>query len=59
VLFFKLFNRKGRKDYKIYLGLASMNFYDELEEECLAHGIAVIKQVGDIVIVNDAHLKVF
>jgi hypothetical protein len=47
------------KDYKIYLGLASMNFYDELEEECLAQGIAVIKQVGDMVIVNDKQLKVF
>ena len=47
------------KDYKIYLGLASMSFYDELEEECIKNGIAIIKQVGDTVVINDAHLKVF
>jgi hypothetical protein len=47
------------KDYKIYLGLASMSFYDELEEECIHQGIAVIKQVGDMVVINDAHLKVY
>ena len=47
------------KDFKIYLGLASMSFYSELEQECIEQGIAVIKQVGDTVIINDAHLKVF
>ena len=47
------------KDYKIYLGLASMSFYPELEEKCTEEGIAMIKQVGDMVIINDAHLKVF
>jgi len=47
------------KDYKIYLGLASLTFYPELEQECIEHGIAVIKQVGDTVVINDAHLKVF
>ena len=47
------------KDYKIYLGLASLSFYPELEQECIEHGIAVIKQVGDTVVINDAHLKVF
>jgi hypothetical protein len=47
------------KDFKIYLGLASLSFYDELEQECVAHGIAVIKQVGDTVVINDAHLRVF
>jgi len=47
------------KDYKIYLGLASLNFYPEVEQECIDHGIAVIKQVGDNVVINDAHLKVF
>jgi hypothetical protein len=47
------------KDYKIYLGLASMCFYPELEQECTNHGIAIIKQVGDTVVINDAHLKVF
>jgi len=44
---------------KIYLGLASMSFYPELEKECINHGIAVIKQVGDTVVINDEGLKVY
>jgi len=47
------------KDYKIYLGLASLSFYPELEQECIENGIAVIKQVGDTVVINDENLKVF
>jgi len=47
------------KDFKIYLGLASMSFYSDLEKECIKQGIAVIKQVGDAVVINDEHLKVF
>ena len=47
------------KDFKIYLGLASMSFYPELEQECIEQGIAVIKQVGDKVVINDTNLKVF
>ena len=47
------------KDYKLYLGLASMAFYPELEQKCMNEGIAIIKQVGDNVIMNDKHLKVF
>ena len=47
------------KDYKIYLGLASMAFYPELEQACIDNGIAIIKQVGDKVIINDKHLKEF
>ena len=47
------------KDFKIYLGLASMSFYPELEQECIDQGIAVIKQLGDKVIIHDKHLKVF
>jgi hypothetical protein len=47
------------KDFKIYLGLASMSFYEDLERECIKQGIAIIKQVGDVVVINDAHLKVF
>ena len=46
-------------DFNIYLGLASMSFYPELEQECLNEGIAVIKQVGDTVVINDKHLKIF
>ena len=47
------------KDFKIYLGLASMSFYPELEQECINEGIAVVKQVGDTVVINDKHLKSF
>ena len=47
------------KNYKIYLALASMAFYPELEQECMKHGIAIIKQVGDMVVIEDGHLKVF
>ncbi|MDR2232455.1 MAG: hypothetical protein LBE56_04945 [Tannerella sp.] len=44
---------------KVYLGLASMSFYPKLEQECIKEGIAVIKQVGDKVVIYDDHLKVF
>jgi hypothetical protein len=47
------------KEFKIYLGLASMVFYPELEQKCIEEGIAIIKQVGDTVVINDKHLKVF
>ena len=47
------------KDFKIYLGLASLCFYDKLEKECIEHGIAVIKQVGEAVVINYDNLKVF
>jgi hypothetical protein len=46
-------------DFKIYLGLASLSFYPELEQECMTQGIAIIKQVGDSVVINDSKLKVF
>jgi len=47
------------KDFKIYIGLASMTFYDDLEQACKDNGIAIIKQVGDNVVVYDEHLKIF
>ena len=46
-------------NHQIYLGLATMAFYPELEQACIKQGIAVIKQVGDTVVINDEHLKVF
>jgi hypothetical protein len=46
-------------NHRIYLGLASMAFYPELEEECIREGIAIVKQIGDMVVINDEHLKVF
>jgi hypothetical protein len=47
------------QNHKVYLGLATMAFYPELEDECIKEGIAVIKQVGDTVVINDKHLKAF
>ena len=47
------------KDFNIYLGLASMSFPANVEEECINQGVAVIKQVGEAVVINDTNLKVF
>jgi hypothetical protein len=45
--------------HQVYIGLASLAFYPELEKKCINQGIAIIKQVGDSVVINDKHLKVF
>ena len=47
------------KDFNIYLGLASLAFYPELEEACIEHGIAIIKQAGETVVINDKHIKTY
>ena len=47
------------RDYNIYLGLAALSFHEGVEDKCINEGIAVIKQVGDTVVINDAHLKIF
>jgi hypothetical protein len=47
------------KNYNIYLSLASMSFHPGVEEECIAQGVAIIKQVGDTVVISDEHLKVW
>ena len=47
------------KNHTIYLGLASMAFYPELEQICKDNGIAIIKQAGDLIVINDEHLKAF
>jgi hypothetical protein len=36
-----------------------MSFYPELEQKCINEGIAVIKQVGDTVVINDTNLKAY
>jgi len=46
-------------NHNIYIALASMMFYPEIENKCINEGIAVIKQVGDTVVINDKSLKVF
>ena len=45
--------------HRVYLGLATLAFYPELEQECIHQGIAVVKQVGDTVVINDASLREF
>jgi len=46
-------------NYDIYLGLAAFHFEKGAEEESIEQGIAVIKQVGDNMVVYDENLKVF
>ena len=45
--------------HQIYLALAAMAFDPETEQECADAGVAIIRQVGDTVVICDAHLKVF
>jgi hypothetical protein len=45
--------------HKIYLGLAAMTFDGDVEAKLADEGIAVIKQVGDAMVINDKCLKVF
>ena len=47
------------RNHRFYLGLASLVFAGKVEDVCIESGIAVIKQVGDTVVINDGHLKVF
>ena len=47
------------KNHTIYLGLATMAFYPELEQACKDSGIAIIKQSGNTIIICDEHLKAF
>ena len=46
-------------DHQIYLGLASMVFDKDIEDKCKEYGIAIIKQVGDNVVIYDENLKTF
>jgi hypothetical protein len=50
--------------HRILLAIAALSFADkdktnEVEQEFINEGIAVIKQVGETVIINDTHLKAF
>ena len=47
------------QNHKVFLGLATMAFYSKLENECEKEGIAIVKQVGETVIINDKHIKAF
>ena len=45
------------KDYKIYLGLASFSFYDELTEMAKENGVAILKHTGDLAEIDADNLK--
>ena len=47
------------QSHRIYLGLATMAFDKGVEAESEKEGIALLKQVGDTLVVNDKNLKVF
>ena len=47
------------KNHQLYLGLASMVFDENIEDMCKEHGIAIIKQVGDTVVIHDENLRRF
>jgi hypothetical protein len=47
------------KSHRLYLGLAAMVFDKGVEDMFANKGIAIIKQVGDTVVINDENLKVF
>jgi hypothetical protein len=47
------------KKHKLYLGIAGLSFRKVTEERILKHGIAVIKQVGDKMVIYDKDLKAF
>ena len=43
----------------VFLGLAAMSFDKGVEEESDKAGIAIVKQVGDTVVICDEYLKTF
>ena len=52
-------NFPQHKDKKVYLALAGMSFNPLTEQACKENGIAVMKQVGDTMVVTDENLKTF
>jgi hypothetical protein len=52
-------NSPGHSKKKLYLALASMSFHPLTVKACSANGIAVMKQVGNTLVVSDENLKVF
>jgi len=47
------------KEHRIFLGLAAMSFDKGVEDESIKEGIAIVKQVGDTVVISDENLKTF
>ena len=47
------------KNHKVYLAMAAFSINENCQRECIKQGIAVIKQVGDTIVVKNKHLKTF
>jgi len=47
------------KDFNVYLGLGGMSFQRGVERDALQRGIGTFKLKGEIVEINDKHLKVW
>jgi hypothetical protein len=45
------------ENYDMYLGLAGLHVNITAEKEAVKQGIGIIKQVGNAMVINDAHLK--
>jgi len=43
----------------IYLGVAALTFDPVAEQECIDKGLAIIKQIGDNVVIYDEHIRIF
>jgi hypothetical protein len=46
-------------NFNIFLGLAGLSMKPEVESEAIEQGIAVVKQLGENMVVFDKHLKMF
>lgn len=46
-------------NYKFLLGIASFSFNEVVEALAKSKGVAVIKQVGDVIIIDDMDLKIY
>ena len=47
------------KQKRVYLALAGMTFHPLTEQACMESGIAIIKQVGETMMIHDEHLRAF
>ena len=54
VVFRQLYPEYSNHD--LYLGLAAFHFDSKTEKKSIEHGIAVIKQEGNTMVINDVHL---
>ena len=52
-------NFPQHKDKKVYLAIAGMSFHPLTEKACSDNGIAIMKQVGDAMVITEENLKIF